>query len=110
MKVAALIATLSVAAPAFARDSWTGMADRRDLARSLSAARSADYCGAQPRSSRAKAQFRKQFVCPSTGKHGGACPGWVVDHVVALKRCGRDAPTNMAWQTKEQAKRKDRWE
>jgi hypothetical protein len=34
----------------------------------------------------------------------------VVDHVIALKRGGADAPSNMQWQTVEAAKAKDRVE
>jgi hypothetical protein len=30
--------------------------------------------------------------------------------VIALKRGGADAPSNMQWQTKEAAKAKDKWE
>lgn len=37
-------------------------------------------------------------------------PGYVVDHIVPLKRGGDDVPGNMQWQTVEQAKAKDRWE
>jgi hypothetical protein len=110
MKAATLIATVLIAGPSFARDSWTGILDRRDAARSRAAASSDNYCGTQPRSAHPKRDFRSEFACPSTGKYGGACPGWVIDHIVALKRCGRDSPSNMAWQTKAQAKRKDRWE
>jgi hypothetical protein len=34
----------------------------------------------------------------------------VVDHVKPLKRGGADAPSNMQWQTKADAKAKDRVE
>jgi len=93
MKLGTLIAMLLIAGPTFARDSWTGIAEERDLARSWRAARSGNYCGARERSSRAKTEFRAQFPCPSTGRYSGACPGWTVDHIVALKRCGRDSPS-----------------
>jgi len=62
------------------------------------------------RSSVAKSSFRRQHPCPSTGRTSGACPGYVVDHVVALKRGGADAPANMQWQTIAAAKAKDRIE
>jgi len=32
----------------------------------------------------------------------------IVDHVTPLKRGGADSPSNMQWQTKEEAK--DKWE
>ena len=37
----------------------------------------------------------------------GACPGWVVDHLVPLCAGGADAPGNMAWQRADEATRKD---
>ncbi|HTP27997.1 MAG TPA: HNH endonuclease signature motif containing protein [Anaeromyxobacteraceae bacterium] len=54
--------------------------------------------------------FQRTHPCPSTGRTSGACPGYVVDHVQALKRGGADAPSNMQWQTVEDAKAKDRVE
>ena len=69
-----------------------------------------DSRGRLKRSSRAKSEFKYQHPCPSTGKSSGPCPGYVVDHVRALKRGGEDSPSNMQWQTKEAAKAKDRWE
>jgi len=55
-------------------------------------------------------QFKKANPCPATGKTYGSCRGYVVDHVMPLKRGGADAPSNMQWQTKADAKAKDRWE
>lgn len=69
-----------------------------------------DANGKIHRSPQAKEQFRKLHPCPSTGKTHGACPGYVVDHVVALKRGGADAPSNMQWQTTTAAKAKDKIE
>lgn len=62
------------------------------------------------RSSAAKDAFRRLHPCPATGKVYGACPGYVIDHVMPLKRGGADTPRNMQWQTVEAAKAKDRWE
>ena len=69
-----------------------------------------DNHGRIKRSPVAKDHFKKAHPCPSTGKSSGACPGYVIDHVMPLKRGGRDAPDNMQWQTKEAAKLKDRTE
>jgi hypothetical protein len=62
------------------------------------------------RSRKAREDFMHQHPCPSTGKTSGACPGYVVDHVQALKHGGRDDPGNMQWQTTAEAKAKDKWE
>jgi hypothetical protein len=37
-------------------------------------------------------------------------PGYVIDHIVPLKRGGCDTPENMQWQTREEAREKDKWE
>lgn len=69
-----------------------------------------DEHGKIKRSERAKDDFKKQHPCPSTGKSSGSCPGYVIDHVVPLKKGGADATYNMQWQTKAAAKQKDKWE
>ncbi len=62
------------------------------------------------RSSNTRKKFQSQNPCPSTGRKTGACPGYVVDHIHPLKRGGADHPDNMQWQTREEAREKDRWE
>ena len=69
-----------------------------------------DADGKIQRSAKAKADFKKEQPCPSTGKRTVACPGYVIDHRQALKRGGKDAPENMQWQTTAAAKAKDKTE
>lgn len=69
-----------------------------------------DAHGRIARDPRATNAFRTQQPCPSTGKSSGSCPGYVIDHVVPLKRGGADSPGNMQWQTEGAAKQKDKWE
>jgi hypothetical protein len=64
----------------------------------------------QHRSHAARLAFERSHPCPSTGRHRGRCPGYVVDHIKPLSCGGADAPVNMQWQTIEDAKRKDKWE
>lgn len=63
-----------------------------------------DSHGRIQRSSAARHEFMAQTGYP----HGR--PGYVIDHIVPLKRGGADSPTNMQWQSKAAAKAKDRWE
>jgi hypothetical protein len=69
-----------------------------------------DKRGRIARSEKAKADFKKQHPCPATGKSSGACPGYVIDHRQALKHGGKDEPSNMQWQTRAEAKAKDKIE
>ncbi len=69
-----------------------------------------DSKGRIARSRTATRDFQKSHPCPSTGRTSGACNGFVIDHVVPLKRGGADSPGNMQWQTKAAAKAKDKVE
>ena len=69
-----------------------------------------NHHGRIARSARERHAFMRSHPCPSTGKTSGACPGYVVDHIRALKHGGADDPKNMQWQTTAAAKAKDRWE
>jgi hypothetical protein len=62
----------------------------------------------QPRSASAKREFLLTQPCPAQWAH--ACPGYVKDHIKLLACGGPDARSNMQWQTKVDAKAKDRWE
>ncbi|AEV24601.1 hypothetical protein Dsui_0181 [Azospira oryzae PS] len=62
------------------------------------------------RSSSAKAEFKRQHPCQRTGQPRGACPGYIIDHVIPLCAGGPDTPANMQWQTAQDAKAKDREE
>lgn len=69
-----------------------------------------DSNGRIQRSSSARNEFRRLNPCPATGGIKGSCPGYVIDHIIPLKRGGLDTPNNMQWQTQEEAKAKDKWE
>lgn len=62
------------------------------------------------RSIAAKDAFKREQPCPSTGRSSGRCPGYVVDHRVALACGGADDPSNMQWQTTTAARLKDKTE
>jgi hypothetical protein len=73
---------------------------------------SSNYCYSCSRDSQghiARSEQAKEQFMRSTGYHHGR-PGYVVDHIIPLKRGGADSPSNMQWQTKADAKAKDRWE
>lgn len=65
---------------------------------------------AASRNASTRAAFVRENPCPATGKGRGACPGYVVDHVIPLCAGGADRPENMQWQTVNEAKAKDKTE
>lgn len=69
-----------------------------------------DEHGRIARSESVRDAFMREHPCPCTGRTSGPCPGYVVDHIRALKHGGADTPSNMQWQTVDAAKAKDRVE
>ena len=69
-----------------------------------------DHRGQIARSRSQVRAFRASHPCPATGATTGACQGYTVDHICPLSCCGADNPSNMQWQTRAEAKAKDRWE
>lgn len=63
-----------------------------------------DANGRIHRSSSARHEFMNQTGFP----HGRK--GYIIDHIIPLKKGGCDCPENMQWQTIEEAKEKDKWE
>ena len=63
-----------------------------------------DHNGKIARSSKAKKEYMRK-----TGYSKGR-RGYVIDHIKPLKRGGADKPSNMQWQTKREAKAKDKIE
>ncbi|TMQ55088.1 MAG: HNH endonuclease, partial [Candidatus Eisenbacteria bacterium] len=63
-----------------------------------------DKHGRIKRSSEEKKNFERESGYP----HGR--PGYVVDHIIPLSMGGANDPSNMQWQTKEEAKAKDKTE
>ena len=62
------------------------------------------------RSYKAKKVFKIANACPSTGRYKGSCPNYIIDHIKPLACGGLDSPSNMQWQTKAEARAKDKWE
>lgn len=69
-----------------------------------------DAHGRIMRDPHARNEFRHTHPCPATGRTSGPCRGYVIDHVQPLKRGGPDTPANMQWQSRNEARIKDRSE
>ena len=86
--LAGLVA-LSLSVPAEARKSGSS-GYRSPSYKSHSSSRASpgvprDSHGKIKRSPRARAEFKRQHPCPSTGRPSGGCPGYVIDHVKPLE-------------------------
>lgn len=64
----------------------------------------------QHRSYHAIKEFKLSHPCPADGSYKGRCSNYVIDHVKPLACGGLDSSKNMQWQTKADARVKDRWE
>ena len=120
--IAAASKSTSVSHPVSAKASKPAKASKKPkapkVAKASKARRPSDYCAACERDSRGRIKrtesatttFRRLSPCPATGQTTGRCPGYVIDHIVPLKRGGPDALWNMQGQTKAETKAKDRVE
>src|ERR1035437_2076615 len=71
---------------------------------------SSGYVGARDSRGRiVRSEAAKERFMHMTGYPHGR-PGYVVDHIIALKRGGADDPSNMQWQTIAEGKAKDKLE
>ena len=99
------------------RNSFTSHTSRASAAGSLALSNSTrcttcerDANGRIKRNPAARRAFQRSNPCPATRRTTGACPGYIVDHIIPLKRGAADEPANMQWQTPAEAKAKDRIE
>lgn len=63
---------------------------------------------ATPRDANVRHAFRKANPCPSTGKVSGRCPGYQIDHTVALMNGGTDTIDNLQWLANDRHRAKTR--
>ena len=82
----------------------------KSKARNYCASCERDAGGRIKRDSAARRAFQAANPCPSITATARSCPGYVIDHIVPLKRGGEDTPQNMQWQTVADSKAKDRRE
>ena len=64
----------------------------------------------QHRSYHAIKEFKLSHPCPANGSLKGHCEGYIIDHIKPLACGGLDSPKNMQWQSKADARVKDKWE
>ena len=89
---------------------WLQPARRSKAGRVLEGAVWVIRDGRIKRSKASRGAFTREHPCPSTGKTSGRCSGYIVDHVTPLECGGADSPSNMQWQTIEEARAKDKVE
>jgi hypothetical protein len=52
---------------------------------------------APKRAPEVRAEFMRAHPCPANGRTSGACPGFQVDHILAICAGGADSAANMQW-------------
>jgi hypothetical protein len=64
------------------------------------------------RSHKVRSAFMRLHPCPDGPDKGSTkrCRGWIIDHICPLQCCGLDSIDNLQWQSKADAKAKDRTE
>ena len=112
MKCSALFVSLLLllASPGYSKDTYHHSGSHHYGSRHRANGVVRNKHGRIKRSAAAKHEFERAHPCPSTGKTSGRCPGYVVDHVKPLECGGADTAFNMQWQTKADAKAKDKTE
>ena len=64
------------------------------------------WAGEYPRSKMVLRAFVNQQACPATGQHRLPCPGYHIDHIVALCAGGADSVDNLQWLARDVHKEK----
>ena len=64
----------------------------------------------QQRSYHVIKEFKLLHPCPANVSYKGHCEGYIIDHIKPLACGGIDSPKNMQWQSKADARIKDKWE
>jgi hypothetical protein len=68
------------------------------------------FIAERDRTGRIKRNHSATYIFKRETNYPHGRPGYVIDHIIPLKRGGCDCPSNMQWQTRAAAKAKDKIE